>query len=392
VEHEQNIHAREKWNDMQLGFVGRLAESLSDILKDTILPVNKHTRRKADFAGSTLSMKGLLKFFITNGRYRKIFQSLSAGEKRVYKACILIDNSASMKDQSSLFTCICAYALILAFQALDLERHLSVITFGSTVGLVKPPNVPLTDSVLAKLLSLQDSFHEDSSLDADGLAAASALLNSHAPGVESVVLVLTDGFGTRGLYRTQAILDLNASGARVLGIQVGGSVRDPGLMSGFQDWVACTDPQLLPKAIEDWYVDNVSAQFAAAPARSQQMNALQDMLSSTKTELSSEIARMFDTDKMSFFANLTRQFDEQRVLFVDDTGGRESGAGVMTIDVCFALDCTGSMASWIGRCKEHIEAIILCLKTNLSDGGRNITIRLAFCAYRQASGFASHVV
>jgi hypothetical protein len=52
--------------------------------------------------------------------------------------------------------------------------------------------------------------------------------------------------------------------------------------------------------------------------------------------------------------------------------------GSETVDVCFVLDCTGSMGTWIDQYKRHVSSIIGSLRSDLAVGA----VRVAFVAYR----------
>ncbi|KOO28486.1 mhck ef2 kinase domain family protein [Chrysochromulina tobinii] len=52
--------------------------------------------------------------------------------------------------------------------------------------------------------------------------------------------------------------------------------------------------------------------------------------------------------------------------------------GSETIDVCFVLDLTGSMGSWLAQCRSHVASIIRSLRDELAVA----TVRVAFCGYR----------
>ena len=67
------------------------------------------------------------------------------------------------------------------------------------------------------------------------------------------------------------------------------------------------------------------------------------------------------------------------VPFVPRTGLRPMPPrGSETIDVCFVLDLTGSMGTWLAQCKSHVASIIRSLRDELAVA----TVRVAFCGYR----------
>jgi hypothetical protein len=67
-----------------------------------------------------------------------------------------------------------------------------------------------------------------------------------------------------------------------------------------------------------------------------------------------------------------------------------------SIDICFLLDCTGSMGSWIEASKKQIRGICSNIQAELkTKHGRDATINFAFVAYRdygKEAGDARHDV
>jgi len=56
----------------------------------------------------------------------------------------------------------------------------------------------------------------------------------------------------------------------------------------------------------------------------------------------------------------------------------------VTIDLCFVIDCTGSMSPWIAAAKEQIRGVVgdIVPRINKEHPGMNISLRLAMVAYR----------
>ena len=54
--------AQECWRLLETGYLGRIADDLRAALMGSVFPVNRFTRRRADFVGSTLSTRGLIRY------------------------------------------------------------------------------------------------------------------------------------------------------------------------------------------------------------------------------------------------------------------------------------------------------------------------------------------
>lgn len=71
-------------------------EDMQTVMEDAIFPINKFSRRRADYRGPSLYLPGLIKAVITDFNYKKFFAAKKAGGKRNYSVVIALDVSLSM--------------------------------------------------------------------------------------------------------------------------------------------------------------------------------------------------------------------------------------------------------------------------------------------------------
>ncbi|EKX42857.1 hypothetical protein GUITHDRAFT_49443, partial [Guillardia theta CCMP2712] len=59
-----------------------------------------------------------------------------------------------------------------------------------------------------------------------------------------------------------------------------------------------------------------------------------------------------------------------------------------SVEICFVMDCTGSMASWITSCKEKVLQIAANIEEFVRSCSKRSTVKMSFVAYRDylASG------
>jgi hypothetical protein len=82
-----------------------------------------------------------------------------------------------------------------------------------------------------------------------------------------------------------------------------------------------------------------------------------------------------DLEAQNYFEdNLKRLYTDLKLLEPHNT---QSFKG-KSLDLCFLMDCTGSMGSWIDICKEEINNIVDYVVTEFT----GINIRIAFVGYR----------
>jgi hypothetical protein len=106
------------------------------------------------------------------------------------------------------------------------------------VELVKPLREKLSEPVMLSLLTAVRNADSLASLDADGLAAAAAILQDDAGHGPSFILVFTDGYGSCGLRLTSTLAALARAGTTVVAINVGGEsdMKANGLAHCFAHW------------------------------------------------------------------------------------------------------------------------------------------------------------
>jgi len=68
--------------------------------------------------------------------------------------------------------------------------------------------------------------------------------------------------------------------------------------------------------------------------------------------------------------------------FYSYPGGRRRGQDVIQVDICFVMDCTGSMAAYIDAAKEQLVQIGNSVMRQLSSRDEICTLRFAFVGYR----------
>lgn len=330
--------ARDVWRSLETGILGRVVDELQEALGTAVLPQNRYTRRRPDFAGSSLSPRGLIRFFLTNGSDAKIYLKLNAGAKREYNIALVVDRSASMKGQAlAQIQAVCA--TMMALKALDLDSNTCIVAFGDTVEIVKPCGVSwdLEGRYAMSLLATLSSMDDSATLDADGIAVAASLLRGGSRG-PSFIFVFSDGYGCRGLRLTATLSDLAGKGITVAGISVGsdGTQYGHGLSTSYAHWLACNRVSLLPSAIKAWgnTLRGLDSGASTAPDAAGAMSGM-----TVGDASAAEVNRVMATDHGVFFKNLDAQLNEQRTVFVTP-GGTESGGGVVEIDVAFLMDCT----------------------------------------------------
>ena len=79
-----------------------------------------------------------------------------------------------------------------------------------------------------------------------------------------------------------------------------------------------------------------------------------------------------------------KQWKEAGQLFFEAARPVEvaTSAAISSLDICFVMDCTGSMAGSISACQEQVITIAENLKARLCEQGSSAAVRMSFVAYR----------
>ena len=232
-------------------------------------------------------------------------------------------------------------ATVMALNRMGLAQSTCILSFGESIELVKPYSAPFDDSMMLSLLSTVRSAESLASLDADGIAAAAAMLTAHSGFGPSFMLVFSDGYGSRGLKLTATLANVAKMGINVVAISVGGDsdVKSNGLAHSYANWTVCTSHLSYPSALQAWASCFRGVDAGGATGKPDSSGFAAAELMSAGEEGCTSIEEVWDKKYGGFFTNLDAQLNEERRVFVKD-GGKESGGGVVKIDLCFVMDCT----------------------------------------------------
>jgi hypothetical protein len=230
----------------------------------------------------------------------------------------------------------------MALNKLDLGSSTCVMSFGDAVELVKPLDVAWDAPMLLSLLSSVGTSEALSSMDADGVAAAAAMLASSSSRGHSLLMVFTDGYGTRGLRLSATLTDIAAStGVRIVAIGIGSepSAKGNGLVQSYAHWLVCSSPSSFPAALQAWANAYHGVESAATTVQADSSVYFASELMSAAVDGVACIDDVYDRKHGSYFLDLDAQLNAERRVFVRQ-GGKESGGGILQLDVAFLMDCT----------------------------------------------------
>eukprot|EP01013_Petalomonas_cantuscygni_P043696 TRINITY_DN8389_c0_g1_i2.p1 TRINITY_DN8389_c0_g1~~TRINITY_DN8389_c0_g1_i2.p1 ORF type:complete len:1242 (+),score=254.24 TRINITY_DN8389_c0_g1_i2:255-3980(+) len=307
--------------------------AMTDVVEERLLPANVFTRRQASTRGAQLDLRGLMRAYITEWTYKKIFAAKTAGPVRRHAIVLCLD--VSMSTRGHVARCILEASVLLteALEAAGIEA-VGMLAFSNTVTLLRRPDGPLDAAgKLAACLALNlpdDAAHPGT---ADGAAVEYALdLLADVPEPARHIFMLTDGFGDHGPDLPRALLRADAVGIEVTAIAVG--LDRVAISKAYPRWVRCVVPSALPTALaalaEGAEDDGTNISPDGGPFRKDV-----DAAADAPGEVSEE------EPDAAWMDSVRRQMRDLREVALFGKGG--AGGGAAALDLVFIIDGTASM-------------------------------------------------
>ena len=341
---------------------------LSDILGEFLFPINKFTRKKPSYNGSTIHIPSLIRFIISNYQYKRFMLQKIAGGKREYACCIIIDVSSSLSGHP--YTCNFESALVLIESLISIGiENFSIITFGDSINLIKSESQPWDQYSIYELfieIQKRNQYSTTGSKDASAICFATSLLSlSNSKGPKKIFM-FSDGYGSEGSFALKTCLyQAQTLNIDVIAICVG--LTETGLKDFYLNFIQSATPSVFPNAMRSWASNRI------------QSGSMIDLVVNLMDDSNISIEDVWKRHQ-PIFRELQENLQKERCTLVDvvSEDSRE-----LTIDIAFAMDCTGSMGSWIEAAKNQTTTMITKLTDRIkSEHGFEAKFRLAFIAYR----------
>jgi hypothetical protein len=206
------------------------------------------------------------------------------------------------------------------------------------------------------------------------LAAVALLQQQNTNSGPMKAFVFTDGFDQRGTHLAASCRYAESMGIQVIGVGVG--MESTGVcQNGFIHWAIAQNPTGLADAFRMLASDTGEG----TPDDKLFHEAKLDGINIGGRAITC-IADIHKYATMEHFNALT---ERMRANFKVALQSGNAFSSSFTIDICFLLDCTGSMGGWIEACKQQISGICRKIQFDLKvKHGRDGVINFAFVAYR----------
>ena len=330
----------------------KLRSNIADLVsafEDCVFPFNRYTRRKADFKGSQLHLQGLIKAVITDFNYKKFYSTRTAGGKREYVTCILVDISQSM-DGNLISSALESLVMIVeALVEMKLDEF-AVVLFGSNVQLIKEASQEWSKEHMLSLLApnrLNCTGHT-STQDGAAIKLGTYLLQKYSSKTKKM-FVLSDGFTSNGKDTMLSIKRARDAGIDVVGVGVG--MCKTNVQDLYSNWITAALPKALPGAFRELFSPDRESVSPVATAQNKETETWRRaaLLKSSSVESVASILQ----DSSERFDKLQSLLKDVRELSLV----RGNSPAAIIVDLVFLVDCTGSMKPMLGKIKSDILSI-----------------------------------
>ncbi|CAF3142796.1 unnamed protein product [Rotaria sp. Silwood2] len=346
-----------------------LIDDLTVAFGDVVFPYNKFTRRRAALRGSSLYLPGLIKAMTTEWSYKKIFSAKLAGGKREHAVCLVIDVSTSMFGTLSSGIMDGIIVLIGALKKLNLD-NCGIIIFGREVRLIKTNEQSWDTGCISTLINELRFDQDDDTRDADAIEVAIDLLNQCSVRGEKKIFILTDGYTNCASHVTMVQQRAEDNGIDLVAIAIG--IDQTNLKSVYKRYIQCATPYGLPKAIRSL--------FENEPQLCSLEWLIKKDIGNTWNTIPTQ-SLFEDLQSKKVFNDMIKDLAGQRELMLMNSGQPPSN---ILVNICFCLDCTGSMSRWLSAAKEQMKNIIDGITKLIQKEYPSLNLKLCFAivAYR----------
>ena len=259
----------------------------------------------------------------------------------------------------------------------------NLLTAGSSTTLVKSAANEWNQLSKAKVYEAIQ-FIDDSTNLAEAVLYASTLTGtSRSSKSKNTLFIITDGYDS-----TPKKLQMSLSYAESIGIQtigLGVGFFTDAIFSYFPNYVVVNHPDSLPKALQQFYCGEATVDLSQS-AIQYQIEEEESCIESNGEKLTT-LQMVWGKNMADVYA---KQVDKIRTALYLAMSPARSACNTMSIDVCFVMDTTGSMTSYISSAKKYVIKMTDDIKKNVQVYGKTAKLRVAYVSYKNV-GNAGHL-
>ena len=287
--------------------------------------------------------------------------------------CFLLDVSNSVQG-----SCLRSGALAIIAMATALDnceiKSFSILSYSGKVTLIKSFSEKWGDACVLRLLAAANSTLPES-LDADGIHIAVNYFIANESSNPKQLFVFTDGFGSSGDRLQHEIKRATLAGVDVVGVGLG--LEQTAVDKAYYSYVTAATVAHLPEALRGLCSSQPSA-TETPDWYKQESTAMQHISSKVKEEWKTHKNRKIYEGLAD---HISDKLSVAHHVYLESMTGFSAS---MNLDVCYVIDGTGSMSSYIREAKTWIVEITKDLCKSLKECGRQGDVKVACVIYRSS--------
>ena len=287
-------------------------------------------------------------------------------------ACISRYNVALALDVSDSVQGTCLRGSVLAMLAIGSALDICSIdtfcmfAFSDKVTVIKTMEMEWNEQCVFRVLAAA-SCTGPASADADCLHTVVNYMNTVRNGYPKFIFMFTDGFGSCGNRLREELVEAWKQDVQVIGIGLG--LEQPVVDKTYYSYITAATVAHLPEAFRSY--------ACSVPVIGSDMWYDSDKVLDSRVKELGDVWSLHKNNKV--FDDLTEE-----LTFIHDAyaQGKTNFSQAMELDICYVIDGTGSMSSYIHAAKDWIVRITNDISGQMSSSGRSADIRVACVIYR----------
>ena len=274
---------------------------------------------------------------------------------------------------------ICFFIITAALQNVDV--NFSLYTSGSCTTLVKDFTEEWDNMAKAKMYDAMVFEQDESNLSDAVLFATHHITEGAGPKVGKSIFVFSDGYPSAPLRLRKSISFAENSGVQTVAVGIGYFTE--GISKYFPYFVLSSSPMSFPSALQSFYLGE--------PKLESLSEAVESVVAEKVIYDTKRLENMDEGWKIEIDKVYQKEVERTRKELQISTYNAYTTSNQLKINLCFVLDTTGSMGSYIQMAKDKIKNIIDNIKSHINDHfGRATNLQVAFIGYK-ISGNNGHL-
>jgi hypothetical protein len=260
-------------------------------------------------------------------------------------------------------------SFISALQRIGMESF-SILLFGKNVKIIKLENQAYDSRVMYALF---DNLRFDSDYmtnDADAIETAIAILENSSTNGMKKIFAFTDGFSSSRSNLLKSLKKADSLKIETIGIAVG--FEKPIIHNSYKMYIHVALPFAFHQALQALY-ENTEEGIDVKDTEIFHETSIDDV---------NDILKGLDSNKVfdSYLKDL--KVEREAKLIKGNTASQD-----FPIDICFLVDCTGSMSPWIEEAKKQMRSIVKNIKDKIHKEypSINLVFKIGVLAFRDFS-------